>query len=57
MTWLMWLNKLLKKKRVALVPGTAFGDSCEGYVRISYATGYENLKEAVKRIKEYLDSI
>ena len=48
-------QNLLKKKKVALVPGVAFGKSCEGYVRISYASSYENLKEAVKRISEYLN--
>ncbi len=47
-------QNLLKKKQVALVPGTAFGKSCEGYVRISYASSYENLKEAIKRIEDYL---
>jgi len=46
---------LLKKKKVALVPGVAFGSSCEGYVRISYASSYENLKEAIARIKNYLE--
>ena len=45
---------LLNKKKVALVPGIAFGPSCEGYVRISYASSYENLKEAIARIKSYL---
>lgn len=48
-------QNLLKKKKVALVPGVAFGGSCEGYVRISYASSYENLKEAVQRIREYLN--
>ena len=33
---------LLNKKKVALVPGVAFGKSCEGYVRISYTSSYEN---------------
>lgn len=47
-------QNLLKQQKVALVPGVAFGPSCEGYVRISYASSYENLKEAVARIKEYL---
>ncbi len=47
-------QNLLKEKKVALVPGTAFGSSCEGYVRISYASSYENLKEAVIRMKDYL---
>lgn len=48
-------QNLLKKEKVALVPGVAFGKSCEGYVRISYASSYDNLKEAVARIKRYLD--
>lgn len=45
---------LLNKKKVALVPGIAFGPSCEGFVRISYASSYDNLKEAIARIKSYL---
>ncbi len=48
-------KNLLIEKKVALVPGVAFGEGCEGYVRISYASSYEKLNEAVKRIKEYLD--
>ena len=47
-------QNLLKKQKVALVPGQAFGKSCEDYVRISYASSYENLKEAVARIGKYL---
>ena len=47
-------KNLLQEKKVALVPGVAFGPSCEGYVRISYASSYENLKEALVRIKSYL---
>lgn len=53
-TSMEFAQNLLNKKRVALVPGVAFGKSCDGYVRISYASSYENLKEAVKRISEYL---
>ena len=45
---------LLKKEKVALVPGVAFGKSCEGFVRISYASSYDDLKEAIVRIKNYL---
>lgn len=45
---------LLKKERVVVVPGTAFGDSGEGFVRISYAYSLEALKEAIKRIEKYL---
>lgn len=47
-------RNLLKKQKVALVPGVAFGKSCEGYVRISYASSYDSLKEAVARITKYL---
>ena len=47
-------QNLLKKEKVALVPGVAFGESWEGYVRISYASSYDNLKEAVERIARYL---
>ena len=49
-------KKLLEKERVALVPGTAFGASCEGYVRISYASNINNIKEALIRIKRFLCS-
>jgi len=45
---------LLKKKKVALVPGSAFGKSCDNFIRISYASSYDNLKEALSRMAEYL---
>lgn len=45
---------LLKTKKVAVVPGTAFGDCGEGYVRISYAYSLDDLKIAVNRIEEYV---
>ena len=47
-------NRLLKKQKVAVVPGTAFGPTCEGHIRISYASSYENLKEALRRIEEFV---
>ena len=43
-------TKLLEKKHVACVPGTAFGAAGEGHIRCSYATSMEKLKEALKRI-------
>jgi len=46
--------QMLEKARVVLVPGTAFGDNGEGYVRISYATSKEKLAEALTRIKNAL---
>ena len=45
---------LLNKEHVVVVPGTAFGESGEGFVRISYAYSLEALKEAIKRIERYL---
>lgn len=48
---------LLEKEHVVVVPGTAFGDSGEGFVRISYAYSLDNLKEAIKRIEKYLNGI
>ncbi|WP_102026571.1 aminotransferase [Salirhabdus sp. Marseille-P4669] len=47
-------EELLVQERVAVVPGSAFGESGEGYVRCSYATSLEQLKEAVKRIERFL---
>ncbi len=45
---------LLKEQKVAVVPGTAFGASGEGYVRISYAYSLKRLKEALVRIEAFL---
>ncbi|MCF0127803.1 MAG: aminotransferase class I/II-fold pyridoxal phosphate-dependent enzyme [Pseudobutyrivibrio sp.] len=45
---------LLKEKKVAVVPGTAFGKSGEGFVRISYAYSLEALKKAMDRIEEFV---
>ena len=47
-------TQLLKKEKVAVVPGTAFGDSGEGFVRISYAYSLERLKEALGRIRHFV---
>ena len=52
---LNFAQNLLRTKKVALVPGVAFGKSAEGYVRMSYASSYDNLKEAVVRIAGYLN--
>ena len=47
-------TKLLKEEKVAVVPGTAFGDSGEGYLRISYAYSIEKIKEALERIERFV---
>ncbi len=47
-------ERLLKEEKVAVVPGTAFGDSGEGFIRISYAYSLENLKIAMERIEKFI---
>jgi aminotransferase len=47
-------EELLKKEKVAVVPGTAFGDSGEGFLRISYAYSLEELKEATDRMARFV---
>lgn len=47
-------TQLLMEEKVAVVPGTAFGDCGEGFLRISYAYSLENLKEALGRIERFV---
>jgi aminotransferase len=49
--------KLLKKEKVAVVPGTAFGECGEGFLRISYAYSIEDLKNALEKIKKFIDTL
>lgn len=49
--------KLLESKNVAIVPGTAFGKSGEGFARISYAYSLEHLQTALGRIEEFLNEL
>lgn len=50
-------EQLLYKKKVAIVPGTAFGTGGEGFVRASYCYSTDHIKTALKRIGEFLDEI
>ncbi len=50
-------EKLLYSKKVAVVPGTAFGDSGEGFIRASYCYSVEHIKEALSRIGEFLEEV
>ncbi len=50
-------TELLNKEHVVVVPGTAFGDSGEGFIRISYAYSLDALKEAIKRIERFIKSL
>lgn len=47
-------TRLLEEEELAVVPGTAFGDCGEGFIRISYAYSIEELKEAMKRINNFI---
>ena len=47
-------EKLLQEERVAVVPGNAFGPGGEGFVRCSYATAYEQIEEALRRIEHFM---
>lgn len=48
-------NRLLQEEKVAVIPGTAFGDCGEGYLRISYAYSIESLKIALERIARFVE--
>ena len=50
-------ERLLYSKRVAVVPGTAFGDSGEGFIRASYCYSTLHIKEALRRIGEFLEEL
>jgi aminotransferase len=47
-------QRLLQEEHVAVVPGSAFGAGGEGFVRCSYATAYEKIEEALRRIERFL---
>ena len=50
-------TRLLEEEKVAAVPGNAFGDSGEGYLRISYAYSLENLKKAMERLARFVEKL
>ena len=49
--------RLVEEERLAVVPGTAFGDSGEGFLRISYAYSIEDLKTALDRIEHFITKL
>ena len=57
MTSDVFAEELLKEEKVAIVPGTAFGDSGEGYLRISYAYSIENLRIALGRLARFVGKL
>ncbi|MCB6705891.1 aminotransferase class I/II-fold pyridoxal phosphate-dependent enzyme [[Clostridium] saccharogumia] len=57
MTSEQFCEELLKDQLVACVPGNAFGEAGEGFIRVSYAYSIEQIKEATSRIKKFLDKL
>ena len=49
--------KLIEQKKVAVVPGDAFGECGEGYIRVSYAYSINHILLALKRIKEFINEL
>ncbi len=49
-------EKLLRQEKIAVVPGTAFGDSGEGFIRCSYAYSIANINEALERIDRFVNT-
>ena len=52
-----FLKDFAQKKAVAFIPGAAFGQYGEGYVRLSYAASMETIREAMKRLEEYMREV
>lgn len=50
-------ERLLREQKIAVVPGTAFSDSGEGFIRCSYAYSISNIKEALYRIEKFVNSL
>ena len=50
-------EKLLMEEKVAVVPGTAFGDCGEGFIRISYAYSLDSLKKALERVQRFIEKL
>ncbi|MCR4903637.1 MAG: aminotransferase class I/II-fold pyridoxal phosphate-dependent enzyme [Butyrivibrio sp.] len=50
-------TRLLKEEKLAVVPGTAFGDCGEGFIRISYAYSLDDLKKAMERMKRFISNL
>ena len=57
MTSQEFCEKLLESQKVAVVPGTAFGDCAEGFIRVSYAYSIQEINVAMERIKAFVESL
>jgi aminotransferase len=50
-------TRLLNEENVAMVPGSSFGAGGEGFCRASYATAYEKIEEALRRIERFVNRL
>jgi aminotransferase len=50
-------ERLLSEEKVAIVPGTAFGESGDGFIRACYAYSIDNIIEALKRVEKFVNSL
>ena len=50
-------TRMLQEEKVVVVPGTAFGDCGEGFLRISYAYSLDSLKEALDRLESFIQKL
>jgi len=50
-------ERLLSEEKVAIVPGTAFGESGKGFIRACYAYSIDNIIEALKRVEKFVNSL
>ena len=57
MTSEQFAERLLLEEKVAVVPGSVFGASGEGYIRCSYASSLEQLQEAIRRMKRFVERL
>ena len=57
MTSMEFAKYILNEAKVAVVPGSAFGEDGEGFVRASFSTSYDNLVEASERMKKAIDKL
>lgn len=48
---------LLHKAQVAVVPGITYGKACEGYIRIAYTMNENRIKEGLKRIRKFVETL
>ncbi len=53
----LFCERLLMEEKVLMVPGNAFGACGEGFVRATYATSVDNIREALVRIRRFLERV